>query len=213
MRAIYATIVAIAAILCACTTSNGTHYTIEGTTALADGEHYYLFNGYDIVDSALVTNGKYRFEGEIDSLIPTRNIGSTNLRDRWETTRFTPIILEAGTITVVEDDKSITGGLTVSGTKGNDAIHNFAVKGWDIQQRGEFVLNAEHKKALIEEYNELVTKTITKNLDNFASLFLLSVSQDRYTDEQKAKFLKRLSPAMKRTTAAQMLKEQLETNN
>lgn len=211
MRAIYTTILAIAALLCSCTPNN--RYIIEGTTAKADGDHYYLFNGYELVDSALVTNGKYRFEGEIDSLIPTRNIGSTDLSDRWETTRFTPIILEAGTIRVEEDDNSITGGLAVSGTKGNNAIRNFALKGWEIQQRGEFVFSIEQKKALAEEYNTLVTKTINKNLDNFASLFLLSVSGDRFTDSQKAEFLDRLSPAMKRTTAAEILRNNLETNN
>lgn len=211
MRGLYTTLLALSALLCSCTPS--TRYIIEGTTAKADGSHYYLFNGYELVDSALVTEGKYRFEGEIDSLIPTRNIGSTDLSDRWEMTRFTPIILEAGTIRVEEDDKSITGGLVVSGTKGNNAIRNFAVKGWDIQQRGEFVFSAEQRKALSDEYNELVTKTITKNLDNFASLFLLSVSEDRFTNSQKAEFYDRLSPAMKRTQAAQILKEQLETNN
>lgn len=211
MRAIYTSILGLIVLFCSCTPS--TRYIIEGTTAKADGEHYYLFKGYELVDSALISDGKYRFEGEIDSLVPTRNIGSTNLSDRWEMTRFTPIILEAGTIRVAEDDKSITGGLVVSGTKGNEAIRNFALKGWEIQQRGEFVFNIEQKKALAEEYNELVTKTITKNLNNFASLFLLSASGDRFTDSQKAEFLDRLSPAMKRTTAAEMLREEIETNN
>lgn len=198
----------IAALLCLCSCTPSTRYVIEGTTAKTEG-YYYLFNGYDLADSALITDGKYRFEGEIDSLIPTRNIGSSSLRDRWESTRFTSIILEAGTIRVAEDDSSITGGLVVSGTKGNDAIRNFALKGWDIQQRGEFVFTREQKDKLAEEYNALVTKTIEKNLDNFASLFLLTVSEERFTDEQKADFLDRLSPAMQRTKAAQIMREQL----
>jgi hypothetical protein len=50
-------------------------------------------------------------------------------------------------------------------------------------------------------------------LNNFASLFLLSASGDRFTDSQKAEFLDRLSPALKRTTAAEMLREKIETNN
>lgn len=209
MRTIVTAVFA-ALLLTACHTSN--RYIIEGTTSKSEG-CYYLFRGYDLVDSAVIVDGKYRFEGEIDSLVPTRNISSTNLNDPWLTTRFAPVILDSGTIRVSEDDSSVTGGLVVVGTKGNDAIYNFATKGHQIQEAGEFVFSQEEREKLNREYDKLVTKTIEKNLDNFASLYLLSVSGNRYTDEQKAKYLKRLSPAMKRTTAAEFIRNQINTNN
>lgn len=200
----------LAALLCACTPSN--RYVIEGTTSKSEG-YYYLCSGYDVVDSAAIVDGKYRFEGEIDSLIPIRNISSTNLSDRWEMTRFAPVILERGTVQVSEDDKSITGGLVVVGTDGNDAIHNFAVKGHQIQVAAENAFSIEEREALGEQYVKLVTKSIERNLDNFAGLYLLSVSGNRFNDEQKERYLNRLSPAMQRTTAAQILREQIKNNN
>ena len=210
MRAIVTTIFAVALLLCSCSRDN--RYVIEGTTAKTDG-YYYLFRGYEVVDSAEVVDGKYRFEGEIDSLIPTRNIGSTRLDNPMITTRFTTVILERGVIRVSEDDKSVTGGLVVVGTKGNEAIGNFAVKGTKIQEAGEFVFTREQKKELAQQYNKLVTKTIEKNLDNFASLYLLSVSGNRFSAEQKAKYLERLSPEMSRTVAAKIIRAQIDTNN
>jgi hypothetical protein len=56
-------------------------------------------------------------------------------------------------------------------------------------------------------------QTIEKNLDNFASLYLLSVSGDRFSAEQKAKYLERLSPEMSRTVAAKIIRAQIDTNN
>ena len=201
-------VVALTLLLCSC--SGGNRYIIEGSTAQTDG-YYYLFRGYDLVDSAEVVAGRYRFEGEIDSLIPVRNVASTNLKDLGVTTRFTQVILEPGTIKVVEDDNSPTGGLVVSGTKGNDAIHNFAVKGLQIQEALEFVFTREQREYYAEQYNELVVKTIERNLKNFASLYMLTISGDRFTDEQKLQYLNRMSPSMQRTTAAVNLREKLQT--
>lgn len=175
--------------------------------------YYYLYKGYDLVDSAQVIDGKYRFESEVDTLIPTRNICNMKLNNPWLSPRLATIILDRGTIRVSEDDKSITGGLVVSGTKGNDALRNFAIKGHQIQEAAEYVFIPEQREKLAKEYAKLVTKTIEKNLDNFAGLYLLSVSGDRFSDKQKAKYLNRLSPEMQKTTAAQILRAQIKTDN
>ena len=205
MRSLF---VALTLLLCSC--SGGNRYVIEGTTAQSGG-YYYLFKGYDLVDSAEVVAGCYRFEGEIDSLIPVRNVASTNLKDMSVTTRFAQVILEAGTIKVVEDDNSPTGGLVVSGTKANDAIYNFAVKGSQIQQSLEFVYSREQREEYAKQYNKLVVKTIERNLKNFASIYMLSISGGRFTDEQKLKYLNSMAPSVQRTMAAENLREKLQT--
>lgn len=203
-------IITIALLLCACT-PNGNRYIIEGSTSKADGEFYYLFSGYDVVDSAEIISGRYRFEGVVDSLIPMRNIGSTNLIDRYATTRFTPIILEAGTITVAEDDNSPTGGLVVGGTEGNNALRQFVINGVALQEQGKNAFSSEERVAINNAYDELVDKTIRRNLSNFTSVYLLTLSGNRYTAEQKEKFISRLSPAMQQTKAAVELKRSLQT--
>lgn len=203
-------IFAIALLLCSCG-SSGNRYIIEGSTSKSDGEYYYLFSGMDVVDSAVVTAGHYHFEGVVDSLIPIRNIGSTNLSDPYKMTRFTPVILESGTVTVIEDDNSPTGGLVVSGTKGNNALRQFVIKGTELQERGKEAFSAEERMAVNSAYDELVDKTIRKNLNNFTSVYLLTLSGERYTAEQKQRFISRLSPAMQQTKAAVELKRSLQT--
>ena len=202
-------IIAVILLLCSCTPSSN-RYIIEGTTSKSDG-FYYLFSGYDVVDSAEVISGRYRFEGEVDSLIPIRNIGSTNLIDRFATTRFAPVILEQGTITITEDDNSPTGGLVVSGTKGNNAIRDFVIRGMELQERNDFAFSTQERKQINQSYNKLVIKIIERNLNNFASVYMLTLSGDRFSDEQKSKYISRLSPAMQKTKAIQDLKMSLQT--
>ena len=201
---------ALALLLCSCS-SNGNRYVIEGTTAQSGP--YYLYRGYEIVDSAEVVNGHYRFEGEVDSLVPVRNISSGNIRKMEGTARFAPLILEAGTITVAEDDNSPTGGLTVGGTRANKAIHNFAIKGMEIQQASDFVFSREEREQLMERYNKLVVNTIERNLNNFASLYMLIISEDRFTAEQKAAYFNRMPKHIQQTEAGQSIKNELQTNN
>lgn len=195
----------------ACSTPSN-RYIIEGTTAKSDG-YYYLYKGYDLVDSAQVVDGKYRFEDEVDSLIPTRNISNTKLNNPWLSPRLATVILDSGTIRVSEDDNSVTGGLVVTGTKGNDALREFAEKGHQIQEAADYAFIPEQREKLGQQYAKLVTKTIEKNLDNFAGLYLLTVSGDRFSDEQKAKYLDKLSPEMQKTIAAQILRAQIKTDN
>ena len=70
----------ILSILLGACSAPSNRYIIEGTTAKSDG-YYYLYKGYDLVDSAQVIDGKYRFESEVDTLIPTRNICNMKLNN------------------------------------------------------------------------------------------------------------------------------------
>ncbi len=182
-------------------------YIIEGTTSLQDG-YYYLLNGNkDIVDSAAVVNGKYRFEGKIDSLLPVKNIASTSMRDPLAKTRFAQIFFEGKKISICEDDNSPTGGLIIKGSKANMAIYDFVVEAKRIQETIRKADDKQVRAEAMQEYIALVRTTIEQNLDNFASLYLLIFNGNRFTKEEHAGFLSRLSPAMCKTNAAKMLKQ------
>lgn len=209
MRAL---IIIVAALLCSCS-SQGNRYVIEGTTAKQSG-YYYLLDGYNLVDSAKIENGHYRFEGEIDPAMPVRNIASaSNTHDFMNQIRFAQVILEGGTITVTEQDNSATGGLAIRGTKGNDAMYNFAREAMLIQEAIAESFYPENRKKLIEKYEQMLNKTIRKNLDNFASVNLLIASKNRYTVKQRRDFINRMSPQIRQTRTVQALIEELNTNN
>jgi uncharacterized circularly permuted ATP-grasp superfamily protein len=112
---------------------------------------------------------------------------------------------------VTEDDNSPTGGLVVSGTKGNNALRNFVIEGMKLQQRGDNAFTLEERKVVNSAYDALVERTIRKNLNNFASVYLLTLSGNRFTAEQKEAFISRLSPAMQRTKAVKDLNSNLQT--
>ncbi|MBR7183910.1 MAG: DUF4369 domain-containing protein [Alistipes sp.] len=203
MRVILA-IVALFAVSCS---SNTGRYIIEGTTF--NQGYYYLSDGHRVVDSALIVDGRYRFEGEVDSLVPIRYLASTSLRNPMEIARVTQVILESGTISVSEDDDSPTGGLIVSGTDGNDALRQFTYDGMKLRAEMRDTRDMKDREAVMKRYDALVAKVISKNSSNYAGTLLLSISKDRFSNEQRAKFYKKLSPAMKKTLAAQQVYEQL----
>lgn len=203
MRVILA-IVALFAVSCS---SNTGRYIIEGTTF--NKGYYYLSDGHRVVDSALIVDGHYRFEGEVDSLVPIRYLASTSLRNPMEIARVTQVILESGTISVSEDDESPTGGLIVSGTDGNDALRQFTIEGMKLRAEMRDTRDMKDRETVMERYDALVAKVISKNCSNYTGTLLLSISKERFSKEQRAKFYKKLSPAMKKTLAAQQVYEQL----
>ena len=146
--------------------------------------------------------------------MPVRNIASaSNTHDFMNQIRFAQVILEGGTITVTEQDNSATGGLAIRGTKGNDAMYNFAREAMLIQEAIAESFYPENRKKLIEKYEQMLNKTIRKNLDNFASVNLLIASQNRYTVEQRLDIINRMSPQMRETRTVKALIEKLNTNN
>ena len=163
--------------------------------------------------AAEIVDGKYHFEGEIDSLRPVLNIGSTNLSDPNATTRFMQIVLEPGTTRVAEDNNSPTGGLRISGTKGNEALYNFAVEGMAIQEGIKHSYTREMKERYFEQYEALLLKTIKRNCDNYTGVTMLLQSGERFPAELREKLYNRLSKRMKQTSAAQQIAKQLENRD
>lgn len=191
-----------------CSSHSTGRFVIEGTTFNKDG-YYYLSDGHRLTDSAQIVDGRYRFEGEIDSLNPIRYISNNDLRNPMAIARVTQVILESGTVVVSEDDNSPTGGLIIGGTKGNDALRKFTLDGVKLREKMRQTRDIEAREAVMKEYDALVAKVIEKNRDNFAGTLLLSISKDRFSKEQRERYYNRLSDAMKKSLAAQQVYEQL----
>ncbi len=158
-------ILAVAALLGSCT-ANAPRYVIEGE---ASEGTYYLIVDKDVVDSAIVENGKFRFEGEIPAT-PVCNVA--NARDFKSATSMALVILESGTISV----KNTDGGLQVSGTPANDAntTYSAASKALREEYRNPET-SEERRKAIAEtEYDQLTRTTYEANRTNYFGAMLLS---------------------------------------
>lgn len=135
---------------------NKTTYTINGTVADANMEGKYLFlqkatdSALVNVDSAMLTNGKFQFKGNIEH----PEIRFITLDETVETNNTGRMLffLEPGTISVTVDTVS-----SVSGTTVNESFSEFRA------QQKAFSLKI---RALSEEYNQAVASgTLTDSLD------------------------------------------------
>ena len=168
----------------------------------------YLFDEKDnILDSAAVANGVFRFEGVAEK--PQAAI----LRDARDdgATFGAMLILEPGTINVTDDAQN-PYRKKVTGTPANDASDAYATAGSALVQ--EFrnpETTAECREAIEQEYEQLTRTVLDQNRDNLFGVMLLSqqlgyeLSGQELLDEI-AKF-----PAeMQQTDALVRLKENAE---
>lgn len=195
------TIIILALLLCVGCSQNH-NYIIEGTTS-QDG-YYYLFTESELVDSAAIVDGAYRFEGVVDAKNPMRTIASTRLTNPMDYTRISSLILESGTIEVAEVNNEIVGGLQVSGTPANDAILEFTIEALELQRELDSSVG-EQRRVVMQQYNNLVERTIKRNRDNFASVVMLMAGRSRYSDDQFMEQIDRLSQDMRNTDAVQLM--------
>ncbi len=204
-------IIVLALLFTACSGVEKGHYIIEGKS-YDEGSYYYLFRADKMVDSALVTNGQYRFEGIVEEQLPIRNISSTSLRDPFVPARFTQVILEdSGIIKVCEDDNSPTGKLKVTGTKANNALYNFSTEATRYHEAMRSCADREKRAEYMSKYIELVKQTVYDNLDNFAGVFMFTLSSTRFTEQEREDILKRVSPKMQKTEAIKQLTRKEQT--
>lgn len=131
----------------------------------------YLFDEKDnILDSAAVTNGVFRFEGVAEK--PQTAI----LRDARDdgATFGAMLILEPGTINVTDDAQN-PYRKKVTGTPANDASDAYATAGSALVQ--EFrnpETTAERREAIEQEYEQLTRTVLDQNRDNLFGVMLLS---------------------------------------
>lgn len=159
---------AAAAVLCSCANKN--KYAVDGKVEGANSMVYLFDEKDNILDSAAVTNGVFRFEGVAEK--PQTAI----LRDARDdgATFGAMLILEPGTINVTDDAQN-PYRKKVTGTPANDASDAYATAGSALVQ--EFrnpETTAERREAIEQKYEQLTRTVLDQNRDNLFGVMLLS---------------------------------------
>lgn len=145
-------------------------YVVEGDIAGLDGT-LYLFDGEKVVDSAVVADGRFRFEGRA---------GKGGLRYLLDSREGLPqafavqLYLEPGTISVAADAEN-PNLRHVTGTPANDACDAYTSS--YIALIGEYddpATTDERREAIRGEYERLTRRTLGENRDNYFGVMLLA---------------------------------------
>ncbi len=195
---------AVATILSSCSTDTP-RYVIEGE---ASGGTYYLFVDRQVVDSAVVENGKFRFEGEIPAS-PVCNVA--NAADLANASHTALVILESGIISIKESSEA-ADGLQVSGTPANDANATYSAAAKALRE--EFrnpETSEERRKAIAEtEYDQLTRTTYEANRTNYFGAIMLSRMSYELSGQEILDEIAKFSPEMQQLEIFAKLKTNAE---
>lgn len=143
-----------ALIMLSCQTNKD--YTIKGTVANSsyEGTNVYLQkvtdDAIESVDTAVVTNGAFSFEGLADTTV-LRFVSLDESVDPQKQTRI-PVLVEPGKIEVKFDSV-----ITVAGTKTNNAYNDFRTKQTSL---------TKEVRSIVDQYNSAIAGgTMTDSLD------------------------------------------------
>lgn len=198
-----------AALLCSC--SNGQRFVVEGDIAGLEGT-VYMFQNDSLIDSAVVTGGKFRFEGPAD-ITARRTIGNAREgRPQGFGTLFFP---EPGTITIVDAPDAPAGSTKVTGTPANDAGNAFWTSATALMneyQNGN--TSEERRREIEEEFSRMPRKAAEANRDNAFGIMALEGAMATLSGQEALDQIARFSPEMQqaremaalRTMAGQRLK-------
>ena len=196
---------AAAAVLCSCANKN--KYAIDGKVEGANSMVYLFDEKDNVLDSAAVADGAFRFEGVAE------NPQVAILRDARDdgATFGAMLILEPGTINVADDAQN-PYRKKVTGTPANDASDAYATAGNTLVQ--EFrnpETTSERREAIEQEYEQLTRTVLDQNRDNLFGVMLLAqqlgyeLSGQELLDE-----IAKFPAAMQQTDALVKLKENAE---
>lgn len=158
------TILAAAAALCACGGKNA--YTIDGRIDRTDGTVYLMDGQRNVVDSAAVNDGKFRFEGTVETPVERYLSDDPQLF-------VTMLILEPGKIKVA--DAPAGNGPKATGTPSNDAAAEYdAVAAALAEEYGRAETTNERREAIRQEFAELARTTVENNRDNYFGAIILA---------------------------------------
>lgn len=158
---------AAAAVLCSCANKN--KYAIDGKVEGANSMVYLFDEKDNILDSAAVANGAFRFEGVAE------NPQVAILRDARDdgATFGAMLILEPGTINVADDAQN-PYRKKVTGTSANDAFTNFSTTSNAlIKEFRDPATSEERRKAIEEEYDKLSHTSLEQNRNNYFGVIII----------------------------------------
>ena len=196
---------AAAAVLCSCANKN--KYAVDGKVEGANSMVYLFDEKDNILDSAAVANGVFRFEGVAE------NPQVAILRDARDdgATFGAMLILEPGTINVTDDAQN-PYRKKVTGTPANDASDAYTSAMNAL--RDEFrkpETTAERREALEQEAEELALKAVDENRTNlFGAMLLTQQLSYELSGQELLDEIAKFPAAMQQTDALMRLKENAE---
>jgi len=195
---------AIAAALYACGGGNG--YTIQGQAAGLEGT-VYLYADNEIVDSAAVNNGAFRFEGTVDTPA-VRYI--TDARE-GAPTFMAMVILEPGTITVADDAENPGRRKSATGTPANDAYNDYNARAAALaSEYRDTETSDERREAIEEEYDQMGRTAMEANRDNYFGAMMLQQMGYELTGQEILDQIALFPAALQQTELLTRMKENAE---
>ena len=171
---------AAALLLCSCASKN--KYVIEGNVAGLEGKVYLFDRHGNLLDSAAVEAGAFRFEG-VAAHPDIRTIADSADPQQQVHAFATMLFLEPGNIAITQNETE--GAIAVSGTPSNDAyaIFNAAIKKLVEEYRNPET-SAERREAIGEEYDKLSDETYAANIGNQLGVMLLKEKSYELTGQE-----------------------------
>ena len=195
---------AAAAVLCSCANKN--KYAVDGKVEGANSMVYLFDEKDNILDSAAVANGVFRFEGVAEK--PQAAI----LRDaRHDGATFgAMLILEPGTINVTDDAQN-PYRKKVTGTPANDASDAYSAASRTlIKEYRDQATTDERREAIEKEFEQLTLTTIDNNRDNFFGVVLMPNRAYELSGQETLDEIAKFSPEMQQTKELTELKTSAE---
>lgn len=163
--------IAAAALMCACG-GNKNQYVIEGNFEGLTANTVYLFDEQDnVLDSATVENGAFRFKG-IAEAPAVRYLADA--QGEVPASFSAMLFLEPGTILVANDSENAL--LTsVTGTPSNDANKAYkAAANALVKEYRDSLTTDERREAIEEEHTAMTRKSVGENHANLFGAMLLA---------------------------------------
>lgn len=179
-------------------------YTISGQVEGVEGM-LYLANSDGVVDSNLVENGAFRFEGAVEEPKVLYIANNSNLR---AASLRALCILEGGEMQLVQSE---SGEYVVTGSKANDAYKAMNDEAFKLvsEYRNE-ATSDERRAAIEEEFEALNENALKENMDNlFGVMQLQSAAYSRPATEVK-ELIAGFSPEMQQTAMMKKIQEMVD---
>ncbi len=197
---------AAALLLCSCASKN--KYVIEGNVAGLEGKVYLFDRHGNLLDSAAVEAGAFRFEG-VAAHPDIRTIADSADPQQQVHAFATMLFLEPGNIAITQNETE--GAIAVSGTPSNDAyaIFNAAIKKLVEEYRNPET-SAERREAIGEEYDKLSDETYAANIGNQLGVMLLKEKSYELTGQELLDEIAKFPAELKAGESLTALKEHAE---
>lgn len=194
-----------AATMCSC---NSQKYVITGDIAGLAGTVYMFDSKENVIDSATVENGSFRFTGtaaqpDVRYLADTRGDAPASFS--------VMLFVEPGTI-LVADNEQTPNSKKVSGTPSNDASAAYAAASRTLIEAFRDPATTDERRAAIEmQYDSLARATVDANRNNYFGAMLL-VQQVGYglTGQEVIDQIAKFSPEMQQTEIITTFKQSAE---